>query len=289
MTNYIYFVYGDRDEAFMEAAYSIGTLARRLKDTPSQIIVFTDQPDKVKDWPVICESVAGQLEAMRGKTGFVHRAKLRVMQCLFEKYPGHMIFLDSDTFVGGDMAKLAGRLSPGQAIMHAFESRNPEIGLAGFHTTLAGNISYHFGADSQMYNSGVFGLHRDDRAVVDLALELCDALLDFGSRIHTAEQFAISEALRISHIKLLEARHVVTHYMGHRRYMLEKIREETDRSGRPPWAFQRQVPYSYLKVYWLKKFGYYLNESQRVHLFAQRPAARLSVHRVHPLPTAARR
>ena len=272
MTNYIYLLYGADDEIYTEAAYGVGTLVKRIDAADSRIIVFTDQPDKVKDWPVQCESIAGQLETLRGKTGFAHRIKLCVMIKLFELYPGNMIFLDSDTFVQGNMAKLAAQLSPGTAIMHCFECRNPEIGLSGFRTTLAGDRPYRFTADSQMYNSGVVGLHRDNRAVLNLALELCDALLIFGSRIHTVEQFSISEALRISGLKVLEARRVVNHYLAHRIYLRAKIHEMVRQTGRAPWAFERPVSYSYLKVKWLKKFGYYLDGSQRTFFSPSQPS-----------------
>jgi hypothetical protein len=109
-----------------------------------------------------------------------------------------------------------------------------------------------------MYNAGVIGLHRDDRELVPLALALCDAILDSGSRLHTAEQFSVSEALRISDTKIVTARGVITHYIGHRFYIREKVGERSRQTDQPPWAFERPIPYSYLKVKWLRKFGYYL-------------------------------
>jgi hypothetical protein len=265
MTNYIYLLYGTGDDCYVEAAYSIGTLRKRIDADTDRIIVFTDQPERVKDWPVVCESIASQLAAMRGKANFSHRAKLCVILKCFEKYPGNVVYLDSDTSVRGDIVKLAERLSAGTAIMHAFECRNPEIGLSGFHTQLAGGISYRFSPASQMYNAGIIGLHHDCCGVVNLALELCDAMLEFGgTRIHTTEQFSISEALRISDIKILEARGVVTHYMVHRFYLRVKIYEMMLKTGRQPWQFENPVPYSRIKVYWLRKFGYYKNPRNKL-------------------------
>ena len=258
MTNYIYLLYGAGDDCYIEAAYSVGTLLKRLDPVSSRIIVFTDQPERVKDWPVECDSIAGQLETMRGKANFSHRAKLCVILKCLEKYPGNVIYLDSDTSVRKNIGKLAARLCPGTAILHRFESRNPEIGLSGFQTMLADGISYRFTPDSQMYNAGVIGLHRDNRKIVSLALELCDALLDFGSRRHTVEQFAISEALRISSINILEARGVVTHFLQHKYYMRKKIGEMILKTGQEPWQFERPIPYSRWKVYWFRKFGYHL-------------------------------
>jgi len=253
MTNYIYLLHGPCEGCFAEAAYSIGTLMRWLDANSSRIIVFTDQPERVKDWPVISESLVGQLESMYGKNGYTHRAKSCVILKCFEKYPGNMMFLDSDTFVRGDIVKLADQLSPETAIMHAFESRNPEIGLSGFRAKLAGEITYRFTPDSRMYNSGVIGLHRDHRRVASLALHLCDAILDFATPIRTPQQFSLGEVLRISNIKILEARDVVVHYNGKKFYVHKKISEMARETGQPPWAFKRQIPYSPLKVYLLKK------------------------------------
>ena len=175
------------------------------------------------------------------------------------KISGNVIYLDSDTSVSGDVNKLAGQLSAETGIMYAFECLNPEIGLSGFHTQLTGGISYRFSPASQMYNAGVIGLHEDNRAVVSLALELCDALLDSGCRVHTTEQFSISEAWRISNLKVLEARGIITHYLQHKFYIRKQIYDMMRATGRQPWQFEKPVSYSRWKVYWLKKFGYYQN------------------------------
>jgi hypothetical protein len=257
MTNYIYLLYGPGEGCFLEAAYSIGTLMKRFDSASSRIIVFTDQPEKIKDWPVVCESIAGELETMRGKTDFSHRTKLCVILKCFEKYPGNVIFLDSDTFAHKNIATLAHRLSPGTALMHVYESRNPFPDLSGFQAPLTHQVFYRYSPDSSMYNSGVIGLHREDGALVGRALELCDALLDFGFRKHTTEQFSISEVLRIFNFRVLAARSSVTHYVSHKPYMRKKISEMIRHTGRPPWTFEHLIPYSRLKLYWLKKLGFY--------------------------------
>lgn len=258
MTNYIYLLYGTGEDCYVQAAYSIGTLRKRFDPASSRIIVFTDQPGKTKDWPVICESITGELEAMRGSANFPYRPKLCVILKGFEKYPGNVIYLDSDTFISGDIAALAGRLCRGTAIMHAFECRNPFPELSGFHTTLANKMIYGYSPDSWMYNAGVIGIHHENRELVSRALELCDALLEFGSRKHTVEQFSMSETLRTSDIRILESYRIVTHYMNHKFYIHKKISERIHKTGKPPWAFEHPIPYSYLGVYWMRKLGFYL-------------------------------
>jgi len=258
MTNYIYLLYGAEADCYLEAAYSIGTLRRQLGAASARIIVYTDQPELVKDWPVECESIAGQLADMRGKADFSHRAKLCAIQKCFEKYPGNVMYLDSDTSVHGNTEALARRLAAGTGIMYLFECLNPEIGLSGFHAQLADGLAYRFSAHSQMYNAGVIGLHRDDRKVVSLALELCDAILDSGKRRHTMEQFAVSEAMRISNLKVLEAHSVIKHYLQHKYYLRAKIRTRLQETGQSPWQFEKPIPHSRWKVYWLRKLGHYL-------------------------------
>jgi|GEM_PF-1973179 len=257
MTNYIYLLYGADDDCYNEAAYSIGTLRQRIDAANSRIIIFAEQPERVQDWPVICESIAGQLPAMRGKADFSHRAKLCAIQKCFEKFSGNVVYLDSDTSVGGNITTLADQISPGTGILYEFECLNPEIGLAGFQTQLADGILYRFSAESQMYNAGVIGLHYDDRKLVNRALELCDAILNFGSRRHTVEQFSICETMRISNLKVLEARGTICHYLQHKYYMRAKVRALIQKTGQPPWQIKNPIRYSRWKVYWLKKFGYY--------------------------------
>lgn len=257
MTNYIYLLYGSDDDCYNEAAYSIGTLRQRMDKDSSRIIVYTDQPGRVIDWPVVCETITGQLPAMRGKADFSHRAKLGVIQKCFEKYSGNVIYLDSDTSVHGDIDALAEQLNRGTGIMYLFECRNPEIGLAGFKTQFADGSTYCFSADSQMYNAGVIGLHHDDQKLVVRALELCDAILDFGSRRHTVEQFSVSETMRISNLKVLEAKVAIRHYLQHKYYMRAKVRELIKKTGQQPWQIENPIRYSRWKFYWLKKFGYY--------------------------------
>ena len=257
MTNFIYLLYGTGEDCYLEAAYSIGTLKKWFNPASARIIVFTDQPGKIKDWPVVCESITGELAAMRGRTNFNHRAKLGVILKCFGKYPGNVIYLDSDTIIRGDIAALAGRLASGTAIMHIFESRNPFSELSGFEARLSDRVVYRYSPDSWMYNAGVIGIHHTNQFLVGRALELCDALLDFGSRKHTVEQFSISETLRISDVKILEAHRMVAHYVSHKPYVHEKISEMIRKTGKPAWAFERDVSYSYLWAYWLKKLGFY--------------------------------
>jgi hypothetical protein len=256
MTNYTYLLYGLQDEYYLEAAYSIGTLLRRIDARSARVIVFTDQPEKIKAWPVVCESISGQLAEMQGKTRFIHRAKLCVILRCLELYPGNVVYLDSDTFVRGDIQSLADKLAPRRvAIMDAFEAKNPIAELAGFQAKLSDQTAYGYTKDSWMLNSGVIGIHRQDAVLIRRALELCDLLLAAGMHRHTMEQFSLSEVFRLAPVKVLFSRGTIVHYVKAKYYMRQKISEVMRARKKQPWEFERPIPYWYPFVKFLKLIG----------------------------------
>lgn len=257
MTNYLYLLYGVQDECYLEAAYSLGTLLKRIHASTARVVVFTDQPTKIKNWPVITEPIADALATMQGPTRFIHRTKLCVISKCFDLYPGNVVYFDSDTFVSGNIETLANQLRSGTAIMDSFESKNPVPDLAGFHTTLSDNVDYRYTENSLMYNAGVIGLHRGDRQLVQHALELCDALLAADSQRHTTEQFSISEMLRIFNLKVLKSEGVVVHYRKAKLYIREQVIKRMCATGLQPWEFATNIPYWYPAIKFMKLFGKY--------------------------------
>lgn len=254
-TNYLYNLYGTDENFYLEAAYSIGTLLKRVKADSSRIIVFTDRPEKIQKWPVICEDVAKDLPEMQGATGFIHRTKLCVILRCVEKYSGNVVLMDSDTFVRGDFQHLVERLAPGRAIMDSFESRNPLPELEGFEATLPDATAYRYTKDSRMCNAGVIGIHRDDAHLIRRALALCDAFLATGLKRHTFEQFAVSEVFRLAATEMVYSREAVTHYFKAKPYMRKQISRRIRNTAKSPWEFERTIPYSYPYVKILKLVG----------------------------------
>jgi hypothetical protein len=125
MTNYIYLTYGSSDYRYLEMAYAIGTLFKKIDAASSRVIVFTDQPERVTGWPVICESIANELADMQGPKRFNHRAKLCVILRCLERYPGNVLLMDSDTFVKGDIQGLTRLIAPGKTILDSLERWKP--------------------------------------------------------------------------------------------------------------------------------------------------------------------
>jgi hypothetical protein len=256
-TNYVYLLHGQEGIYYAEAAYSIATLLKKMDAACSRVIVFTDQPARVRSWPVICESIVDEVDSMKGETGFGHRVKIGVIAKCFQSYPGNVLYLDSDTIISGSIQNAAGSIHEGCALMHRFEfmirrheSKNPWSKLAGVRTKLGDESAYSYGADSWMYNAGVIGLHRADLRVLDAALKICDAMLRVWGPVHITEQVAFSEAFRVSKIKILEAQKWITHYCRtkDKEYMRKRISRLCGRLEKMPWEFEQRIPYTYPRV-----------------------------------------
>ena len=257
ITNFIYLLFGDDDIFLTEASYSIGTLLKRIDPKRSHVILFTDRPEKVRSLPVICESIANDINKMKGPAGYVYRIKLCCILKCAEKYPGNIVFLDCDTIVKGPVQEAADKLGNSHVLMYKQErlaGRFPQY--EGFHTRLPDGTEYSYGPESWMFNSGVIGLHHDNAKILNTALAICDALLLQGRLCHIAEQFAASEAFRLSGLKILEAQKVVAHYYrgSAKRYMHHKLLQAVQ-IQKELWNLDHPIPYSYPRVQLFKHFG----------------------------------
>ncbi|HLP76003.1 MAG TPA: hypothetical protein VK327_03730, partial [Candidatus Paceibacterota bacterium] len=130
VTNYIYHLYGD-DEIFLaEASYSIGVLAKLIDPKTSRIILFTDRPERMRNLPVTCDSIADEIGQMRGPSGYGYRVKLCCILKCMEKYPGNVFYLDCDTIATRPPAALAAVIQPNRGFMYRqerLEGRFPQF------------------------------------------------------------------------------------------------------------------------------------------------------------------
>ncbi|MDR3456739.1 MAG: hypothetical protein P4N60_04795 [Verrucomicrobiae bacterium] len=255
ITNFIYVLFGDVERFYIEAAYSISTLRRRLNPQNSRIIVFTDHPEKIRSWPVTGVSIAGQIGEMQGVYGYNLRVKLGCLLQSLETYPGNTVFVDSDTFFKKSPDALKARWQDGCVLIHRLDSLALEKSpYKGLQLRLPDGLDYKYGPESCMFNSGVIGLRPADVAIVKNALVICDAQLQRAGKSHICEQLAISEAIRISGRKITETDDVIAHYYrsSAKKYMQHQISRTAARQRREPWALEQPVPYSYLRVQGLK-------------------------------------
>jgi len=247
----MYVLYGD-DEIFLtEASYSIGALRKRIDPNHSRIIMFTDRPERIRSLPVICESIAHEINEMKGPSGFGYRIKpCCILKCA-EKYPGNILYMDCDTMAKGPIQEVAARLGPGHVLMFKQERLAGRFSqFEGFKTQLPDGREYSYGPQSRMFNAGVIGLHQDNANLVNTALAICDALLLQGRGLHISEQFALTEAFRLAGLEIVSAHKVVDHYYrgSAKKYMHHQLLHFAGRPGETLWNFDRPIPYSYPRV-----------------------------------------
>ena len=255
ITNYVYHLYGNDEIFYTEAFYSIGTLLKQSRPDNSRIIVYTDKPERFRSMPVVCESIADEIEEMKGPARYPYRVKVCCILKCAESFPGNIIYLDCDTIIKKPLHEAATALGNGTAMMYLQEKlagRFPKF--EGFQVTLPGGLKYSYGPESWMFNAGVIGVHRDDAKVLKNALVICDNLLLEKRRTHVCEQFAVSESLRLAGLKVLEARKMITHYYrsSAKEYVHDKLPKFAARLGKELWDFDRPMPYSYPLVQWHK-------------------------------------
>lgn len=255
ITNYVYHVYGDEEIFYTEAFYSIGTLLKQSRRDNSRIVVFTDRPERFRSMPVVCESIAGEIEEMKGPCKYQYRVKVCCILKCAEMFPGNIIYLDCDTIVKKPLHEAAGRLGGGYAMMYLQEKLAGRFAkFEGFQTELPNGVTYSYGPESWMFNAGVVGVHRDDAKALKNALVICDNLLLQGRRNHVCEQFGVSEALRIAGLKIREARKLIVHYyrFSAKDYMHDHFPGYLAGLKNELWNFERPLPYSYPRVQWHK-------------------------------------
>jgi hypothetical protein len=209
--------------------------------------------------PIICESIAEEIHEMMGPTEFGYRVKLCCILKCAEQFPGNVVYLDCDTIVRGAIHEVAVNLGNDHALMYKQErlaGRFPEF--VGFHMQLPDNSEYRYGPESWMFNAGVIGFHSDNIEVLKTALAMCDVLLLEGRRNHVCEQFAVSEAFRISGLKLVEVDKVIAHYnrSSAKRYMHHQMARVAAITGEELWTLDHPIPYSYPRVQLFKLKGH---------------------------------
>lgn len=166
-----------------------------------------DQPAGVAS-PVIevLPISADTLKDWQGTQQFFWRIKIKAIEHALQRHPDqHLVYVDSDTFLATDLSVLNAGLDAGQAFMHCRENaladRNSRT-LTQMRRTLVGQTlaGVTFDGRTEMWNAGVIALPASrGRALVDHALQLCDAMCASTCPRRLIEQLAFSVALKGSH------------------------------------------------------------------------------------------
>lgn len=223
--NILYLVFGERLSDHVQAHLSIHTFLPQLADGDS-ICVMTTAPDyyasfshceKVRTIPITSQT----LRDWEGEWHFFWRVKIKAMELLTERCPGEdLLYVDSDTFLKGDLTALKSQLLQGRGMMHLDEGHPSDMKTKSLRMwkTVDGN-SYGgvtIGKEHDMWNAGVVAMPGEKAAsTVALALAVCDGMLDSGAERVVIEQYSLSVALHET-VGLVPAEPWIGHYWGNK-------------------------------------------------------------------------
>lgn len=219
-----YLTIGTSPEIYYQSGFSIITFLRSRSEITS-IAVLTDHPryyrhfgDEIVVHPLQAETIAG----WRGKYDFFWRIKIKALEFVADKYPGQpIVYLDSDTFLLGELSRFKELLNNGIAFMHTMEGTLRELGTKTekrMHRQTKGRT---FGGcrmleSHRMWNAGVVGLPgNNSMEPIVTALNICDDMCKANVTRRLIEQFALSVALQETY-EVNQADAFIAHYWGNK-------------------------------------------------------------------------
>jgi hypothetical protein len=187
-----------------QALYCAWSALAWAEGLPLSVHVYTDEPaayaaleGRIAVEPVTMDRV----RAWRGPDDFVHRQKTELVRDVAARFPGDpLLYVDSDTFFTGPVARAAERIAPGRSVLHVREfpvATHPTSQLKKFRREMK-DVTFR-GAPvdlrCDMWNAGALGLDPAQFGLLAEWLELIDAVYPRVQRFFV-EQFAISLLLQ---------------------------------------------------------------------------------------------
>lgn len=246
--NIVYFVIGDSAIIHIQVGFSIRTILSQTSEEDT-VYVVTDTPTMYCNLPhvVTIPITQERIKEWRGKHDFFWRVKIKVLQQIAQMSPDKaMMYLDGDTFLHGSLTEIKEQLGKNRGMMHLDEgcpSEMKERSLSMWHTvsgkTYAGIT---IGPQHHMWNAGVVAI---PAALVikatDMALSVCDGMLDDGSEPVTVEQYALSIALFECADQLIAADKWIGHYWHYKYHWCSYIAKFFVKAYRLNYTIDEQI------------------------------------------------
>ncbi len=220
----LYLTFGKNIQNHIQAQFSIFSFMVQKKEI-SSINVITDQPDfyiNIKDNVNVIAVNHDTLQKWKGEYDFFWRIKIKAIEMLCSLYVGEpVLYLDSDTFLFGDLAVLTEGHLLYKAYMHENEgvlsleksktARKMWMQIKGRNYAGITILANHC-----MWNAGVvFVPNKKQNRENTMALEICDEMCRQGVTRRLIEQFAITAALQEVY-GLQAADNVIGHYWSNK-------------------------------------------------------------------------
>lgn len=220
--NILYIIFGTDIVYHVQAYLSIRSFQKQLgKD--DKIIVITTAPQFYKNNRSV-EVIAiddAQIREWKGSHDFFWRTKIKAIEYISKKYPeSHLLYLDTDTFLYGNMDRLKEDLSAGKGLMYLDEG-HPSTMMTKSLRMWKQVANKNYGGITitpkhDMWNAGVVGIPQECmETTVSTALNICDGMLDDDTERIVIEQYSLSIALT-EKTQLTEAQNYIGHYWGNK-------------------------------------------------------------------------
>jgi hypothetical protein len=227
-----YLVFGKDISNYKQAVFSILTFLPKI-DKNEKIVVVTDSPENfnfLKEKICIFETDNTTLNKWKGQYNFFWRIKIMALLFVAEKFKdSSILYLDSDTFLFGDLDSIRLTLNNGINIMHSSEGKLSQLSSKTeklMWKQLKGKIFGNIKIDSNkyMWNAGVVGISYKNINKIKTALQVCDEMSKAEVTPRLIEQFALSIALSEPE-RLFAAKNEIGHYWGNKPMWNKKIQE----------------------------------------------------------------
>lgn len=241
MNYLVYLAYGGVDYC-NEALYALLSYYQYHTQEEATVIIYTDNPAFFKPQlpkTVVYIPLTGQtLHDWKGKSGFNHRIKIKVLQDACVRFPGNILYCDTDTHFNQNVTHLFDLISGGGVVFHQAEgslavrkgnvARKLRIFLKKHPQFILAESGDLINIDSTLlvWNAGVIGFSASYSYMLQNVLELTDAFCE-KANIFVLEQVAFNyffQRLSVPYAAEAEVEHywyfkefrvVLSHFFSH--------------------------------------------------------------------------
>lgn len=222
--NIVYLVFGEELSNHIQAYFSIFSMLTQREEIGS-INVITDNPKLYDHLHEVIKIIAIEqkdLQEWKGKNDFFWRVKIKAIELIANMYKDqHILYLDSDTFLFGNLKQIKEKLNEGFCFMHLNEGKLSQLNSKTERIMWRQICNKRFGPviidqNRCMWNAGVIGIPGSKSAeLIKATLDICDAMLEQNIIRRLIEQLAFSLALS-EFSELIPAENHIGHYWGNK-------------------------------------------------------------------------
>lgn len=222
--NIVLLVFGTDLKYHIETNFCLLTIIANINKSDT-ITVYTDHPEyyaRIAKYIDIVVLKQQTLESWINNSGYIFRAKIKAIEHSVQHHPNQdLLFLDCDTALYQPLNEIRNILNSGKGIMcndegHPSKMQGPSLRMwkALDGKTIAGCT---FSAKHNVWNSGVIGIPQAKLSVViNLAIKVCDFILNTNVKCFTAEQYAFSVAMQENIENMSSSQPWICHYWGNK-------------------------------------------------------------------------